>query len=407
MMRVVLLTAAGPWSGAEVHTVQLASALRARGHDVVIVELGRKVYANVSRSLPCQVLYLDRGLGLPGEFPIESLGLGSWLRLFKSIQSDVAILVKGNFKFGSLALDVAARCRFRRYLTIEHMHAPLPKRIVGRHFGGLVPGLGLWWVRSKILGYLRSVCPHKIICVSHAVASTLHKDYGYPLSKLGVAHSGVDTNRFAPNIELRSLARKAWGIPEMAFVFGTLGRLSPMKNHYQLINAFAKLSDSIGGRDIRLVIVGDGPQRSSLEMLAHSTGVGEQVIFGGYSDTPEKIYPAFDVFCFPSTTGEALPLALIEAMSCGCPPIAASVGGVPEILNDSLSGWLICSGDQKDLFSAMQLAVSLDEKSIKRLSTNARERVLSHFNATVCWENWADVVEAATAGKRKSGNSGS
>ena len=394
-MRVVLLTAAGPWSGAEVHTIHLASALKERGHDVVIVELGRRRYTEFPQLFPCPVLQLDLGSVTSDAATLNALGFRSWVRHFGSLAGDVGILVKGNFELGSLALEAAARLRFRRYLVIEHIHAPLSSRATGRHFSGLIPGLGLWWFRQKFSGYLRSVFPHKVICVSHAVATTLRNDYSYPPSKLVVVHSGVDSSLFVPNPLLRNLAREGWGIPKTSFVFGTLGRLSPMKNHGQLINAFSQLSKSNGGPDMRLVIVGDGPLRSSLEELVDSTGVRERVVFGGFSGTPERILPAFDVFCFPSTTGESLGIALLEAMSCGCPPIAADTGGVPEILNDPRLGWLIRSGDESALLSAMRIATELDIKTLQQVGANARERVLSNFEAIDRWGEFIAIIEAA------------
>lgn len=394
-MRVALLTAANSWSGVEIHTLQLARALKNRGHDVVIVELGRQGYVEAPLPIPCPVLQVDLGSGTSGNIPLESLGFMEWRRIFSSLHADVAISVKGIFKFGSLAMEAAGRLCFPRFLVIEHLHAPLGKRTKGIHFKGLVPGLSLWWYRQRISGYLRSVFPHKVICVSNAVAETLYNDYGFPASKLVVVYSGVDTAQFAPNSITRNLTRESWGIPEAAFVFGTLGRLSPMKNHCQLITAFSQLCGRHGERDLRLVIVGDGPLRAALEALAHSTGMRERIIFAGFSGTPQNLIPAFDVFCFPSTTGESLGIALLEAMSCGCPPIAAAVGGVPEILNDKRLGWLIRSGIENDLLSAMCLAVELDTSSLKQLGANARERVLAGFDAVDRWGELVTLIEAA------------
>jgi glycosyltransferase involved in cell wall biosynthesis len=394
-MRVVLLTAVNSWSGVEVHTIHLARFLKERGHDVVIVELGRRGYAEASQPSPCPVLHIDLGPDTPEGIPLESLGFGTWWRILGSLKADVAISVKGTFKFSSLAMEVACRLHFRRFMVIEHLHATLSNRAKGHIFKRLVPSLGLWRYHQKFSGYLRSVFPHKVICVSHAVADTLQNDYGYPPSKLIVAHSGVDTALFAPSPLLRNLARESWGIPETAFVFGTLGRLSPMKNHGQLINAFAQLCNCTGGRDIRLVIVGDGPLRTTLEALAQSTGMRERVVFAGFSETPQKIIPAFDVFCFPSTTGESFGIALLEAMSCECPPIASAVGGVPEIVDDPRLGWLIRSGDENDLLSAMRRAAELDAKSLQQLGANARGRVLAHFDAVDRWGKLVTVIESA------------
>jgi glycosyltransferase involved in cell wall biosynthesis len=395
-MRVLLLTAGGPWSGVEVHTINLAHAFKERGHDVAIVELGRNRYGEAPQPLSCRVIHCPIGPDNSGEIPLESLGFKAWRKIFSSLHADVAISVKGTFKFGSLSMEAAGRLCFPRFLVVEHLHAPLGKRPPVRFLKGPLPSLGLWWYREKLEGFLRSIFPHKVVCVSQAVASTLKDDYCYPSSKLVAVYSGVDTDLFVPSPLLRSEAREAWGIPENAFVFGTVGRLSPMKNHGQLISAFLKLRESGGSRDIWLVIVGDGPLRTSLESLASTRG-GGHVLLPGFSAEPQKMCPGFDVFCFPSSTGESLGIALLEAMACGCPPIAAAVGGVPEILNDSFLGWLVPSGDEDALFSAMHSAMNLDQDTLQRKGAKARERVKRNFNAIDRWIEFVTVVETASS----------
>ena len=394
-MRVLLLTAGSSWSGVEVHTVGLARALGKTGHDVAIVELGRELYANAPQRLPCPAVHLRLGPGAAGEIPLESLSFWDWKREFSALHADVAISVKGTFHFGSLAMEAAARRCFPCFLVMEHYHEPLGSRAPARFSGMRLPSLGLWWYRRKLAGFLRSIFPHRVVCVSEALASTLRDDYGYPASKLVVAHSGVDTNVFAPSPTARNKAREAWGIPEQALVFGTLGRLSPMKNHGQLINAFSRLCESGDNTDLRLVIVGEGPLRASLESLAASKGVRQRVVFAGFSAEPQRVCPGFDVFCFPSTTGESLGIAMLEAMSCGCPPIAAAVGGVPEILNDPSVGWLIPPGDENALLSAMRAALDLDRSTLWQKGSSARERIVSDFNAVDRWAELATAVEAA------------
>lgn len=397
-MRIVLLTAGSSWSGVEVHTVGLARALGERGHDVAIVELGRELYGRAPQPLPCPVIHLRLGPGTAGEVPLESLSFRAWKREFSSLRADVAISVKGTFLFGSLAMEAAGRLCFPCFLAIEHYHAPLGKRSPARSPGKPLSSLGLWWYRQKLTGYLRSLFPHKVVCVSEALASTLRNDYGYPASKLVVAHSGVDTGVFAQSSLARGKAREAWGIPEQALVFGTLGRLSPMKNHGQLIQAFARLCEANDKADPRLVIVGEGPLRASLESLASARGVRQRVVFAGFSAEPQHVCPGFDVFCFPSTTGESLGIALLEAMSCGCPPIAAAVGGVPEILNDASLGWLIPPGDENELLSAMHAAMNLGREARQRKGAKARERVVRDFSAA---DRWAELVTAVEAASRR------
>lgn len=401
-MRVLLLTAAGPWSGVEVHTLGLAEALKARGHEPVIVELGRDRYAHGPRPPPCEVLCLPLRGTTDGSVPLESLSFGDWRRVFAGLQGEVAISIKGTFKFGSLSMEAAARQRFPCFLAIEHLHAPLDSR-PRLSFAGGVPRLGLWWHRQSLSGYLRSLFPHQAISVSEAVAATLRDDYHYPPAKVAVARSGVDTALFAPSIEARNQFRQAFDIPRDAFVFGAVGRLSPMKNHGQLIAAFARVCGAAGRPDLYLVIAGDGPLRAALQSQAEAAGMANRVRFTGFSAEPHRVCPAFDVFCFPSTTGESLGIALLEAMACGCPVVAASVGGVPEILTDPGAGWLIRSGDQGELEAAMGRALCLDPVALRQMGDRARELVVQNFSAPERWREFVDVVERA-ASRRTGGN---
>ncbi|NLC70786.1 MAG: glycosyltransferase family 4 protein [Desulfuromonadaceae bacterium] len=399
-MRIALLTAAASWSGVEVHTIQLASALKQKGHQVTIFELGRQGYTGIPLPLPCPVNQLDLGFGSRREVTLDSLSFSDWRRIFKQIQTDLAISVKGTFKFGSLAMEAAARLCFPRFLVIEHLHAPLQKITKGIHFKGLVPSFNLWWYRQKFSGYLRSLFPNKVICVSKALASTLEQDYHYPQAKLAVAHSGVDTDLFVSDPVARDLAREAWGIPHKGFVFGTVGRLSPMKNHGQLIGAFSRLCRTTDRDDLWLVIVGEGPQRTSLEALSKSSSAGDRIVFAGFSAAPQKILPGFDVFCFPSTTGESLGIALLEAMSCGCPAIASAVGGVPEILNDPQLGWLIPMGDEDALMASMGLALESDSQKLQQMGASAREHVIRHFSAREKWGELVRLIESMSPGDK-------
>ncbi|AMN47445.1 hypothetical protein ACG33_10115 [Steroidobacter denitrificans] len=386
--RIVLLTAAATWSGVEVHTLGLARALRKHGHDVVIVELGRDIYSASSGPESSKIVRVDIG-----NEPINALSSSSfltWVKLFRRIDCDIAISIKGTFKFGSLSMEAAALWCFKKFMVIEHMQAPLGKRTHTRYLGGLIPSVGLWWYRGRLAGYLRSIAPQKIICVSHAAALTLREDYRYPPAKLVTAHNGVDTDVFLPDAAARTRSRQKWNIPDDAFVFGSVGRLSPMKNHVQLVRAFHRLCTDGIPRDLRLVIVGEGPERDSIEMMIRSLRLEDKVTLGGFSASPEAIVPAFDVFCLSSLPGESLPLSLLEAMSCRIPAIASTVGGIPEVLSNESLGWLIPPGDDNALLNAMRKAAIHPPVLLEQMGTNARQEVQNRFRAS---EKWAELVE--------------
>ena len=389
-LRIALLTAAVSWSGVEVHTLHLAEALLKKGHEVFIVELGRKMYAETSLSVTVPVIHLSLGSKHPDGTPLQALTFSRWRRIFGEIRADVAVSVKGTFLFGGLFMEAAARSCFRSFVVIEHLHAPLAPR---PRFDPFRTHFGLWWYKAKLTGYLRSVFPHKVICVSNALAVTLRNDFIYPNKKLFVAHSGVDTDLFKPNMSVRRKFREAWNIPAAAFVFGTLGRLSPMKNHVQLINAFAGLCEQTKRDDMYLAIIGDGPLRSSLQAHARSRGVLGRTVFTGFSDAPQEICPGFDVFCFPSKSGESLGIALLEAMSCGCPAIASATGGIPEVLNDQRFGWLIPTGDECSLLQSMQFALAMDKDKLQEFGFHARQHIVENFNGASRWNALATFIE--------------
>jgi colanic acid/amylovoran biosynthesis glycosyltransferase len=113
------------------------------------------------------------------------------------------------------------------------------------------------------------------------------------------------------------------------------------------------------------------------------------------------MYPGFDVFLMPSLL-EGLPHALLEAMASGVPPIASRVGGIPEVITNANTGWLIPEGDRDGFLSAMAGAVACPAERLAQMGRRARARVLSNFDSDVLLGRLADLIEfrAAESGKR-------
>ena len=109
---------------------------------------------------------------------------------------------------------------------------------------------------------------------------------------------------------------------------GTVAALRPEKNLGRLLRAFAAMGD----QEARLTIVGDGPARAELEVLARALGVAERVCFAGHQADPSRFYAGFDVFALSSDT-EQMPLSVLEAMAAGLPVAATDVGDVKAMLS--------------------------------------------------------------------------
>ena len=132
-----------------------------------------------------------------------------------------------------------------------------------------------------------------------------------------------------------------------------VGRLVPVKDYPTLLRAFALIED----RSTRLIILGEGGERTSLEALANSLGIAERVSMPGFRDNPYAYMARANVFVICSRY-EGLPGALIQALACGATPAATdSPGGIAEILGDSLCDYLVPPGNPEALSKAMAMAL--------------------------------------------------
>jgi glycosyltransferase involved in cell wall biosynthesis len=175
-------------------------------------------------------------------------------------------------------------------------------------------------------------------------------------------------------------------------VFGAIGRLHPWKGFDLALESFRKLISSAPGRDVWFVLVGNGPEQDALKRLAEGPEVKGKVRLTGFTDRPWEIYPAFDVFLMPSHK-EGLPLSLLEAMACGCCPIAMGVGGIPEVITGPGLGWLVQPNDRPGFFEAMKEAAEIGPDRLREMGRKARERIVMHFEARRQFSALANLIE--------------
>jgi len=212
---------------------------------------------------------------------------------------------------------------------------------------------------------------------------------------MGVMYNGVDTQRFAPCKETRFAIRKELGLPAESFVVGTVGRLVPIKDHHTLLKAAAMLSGS--GIDVRVLLVGSGPERERLQSRTTDSLEG-RVCFAGDSSRVPEMLNAMDVFVLPSL-GEGMSNTLLEAMATGLPVLATNVGGNPEIIEDNVSGCLFTPGDAAWLGDRLKL-LARDPAVIHQLGTAARNRAMESFSLSRMLENYRSFYLDLTARRR-------
>jgi len=392
-MNVGLLAVSSAWGGAEIHSVQLARTLATRGHVATLVCLTERAYEVYRDRIDHQIPLVC----LPIPKPWREMGFLDWMSLFAGQEWNVCVLIKGEVHSGGgWAFDLAARYRFRNYIALEQKNAtPIGPKTSRRHLG-FIPGLGLYWYRERLRRFLRSVGPRVIVCVSEANRQRLIADHRFPARKMVTARNGIDVQRFRPDPAHAETWRRRWGIPEGALVLGAVGRLAPIKGYDTALASFQALLERFPDMDLRLVLVGEGPDEQALRVQAEQVVPGGRVVFSPFCERPWEPLNAFDVFVMPSLE-EGLPLALAEAMACGCCPVATAVGGIPELVASPELGWLVPVGSTDAFAAAMIDAASRTTQQRAAMGRRAREHVVTNFNAAVQLGVLADIIESTGA----------
>jgi glycosyltransferase involved in cell wall biosynthesis len=213
------------------------------------------------------------------------------------------------------------------------------------------------------------------IGVAEPHARHLVQREGFPQEKVRVIPNGVDTDQFRPAADVATL-RQAMEIPADAPVAGIVAALRPEKNHGLFLQAAAEVTRRIPSAVF--LVVGDGPERATLERLARELGLTDNVRFlGSRSDVPQ-ILSLLDVFVLTSHN-EANPVSILEAMSCERPVVATSVGSIAEAVREGQTGHLVPPGDRAAL---VERIVELFENpaAAHRLGRCGREEVLRNWS---------------------------
>ncbi len=211
---------------------------------------------------------------------------------------------------------------------------------------------------------------------------------GFAESKVTVIPNGVDTQRFRALPDSRAALRGQLGIPLAAPVCGIIAALRPEKNHQLFLRAAALTSTH--SPEAHFVIVGDGPERASLESAASSLGLGGKVHFlGSRSDVPHLL-SACDVFSLTSHI-EANPVSILEAMSCELPVVSTRVGSVAESVAHGETGFLVEPDDAASL-STHWLRLFRDPQLAHELGAQGRRVVEARWSLPRMVEGYQQLI---------------
>lgn len=301
-------------------------------------------------------------------------------------------------------------CQRRKYDVI-HAYFALPSgllafclnRLLGIPYVLTIIGADIYDPTRKTSPYQNSVLislVRKIINCSSATAAIsrdiMHKavQYYHPLTtSIQVVHPGFD------HLEASSVTRMQLDLPKRAFILISIGRLVKRKGLMYVLGAMHQLGD----KSVLWLVVGDGPERSSLVEAAGRLGLIKQVRFLGYLREDEKYeyLGVSDVFVLPSFH-EGFGLVFLEAMACGLPIVTTHEGGQVDIVADGVNGFLVPVGDSHQLADRIKMLRN-DSELRRRMSRANLQRSLtfpiqqeakSYEAIYAKVRNWSDVRTA-------------
>jgi glycosyltransferase involved in cell wall biosynthesis len=224
-----------------------------------------------------------------------------------------------------------------------------------------------------------------VAAVSNAVAAQL-RDARIAENKIHTIANGIDIEKFCG-------AEPAWfgSSPDAKQkTIGIVARLDLQKGFEYLLQAIAGLTST--HPDLRLVIVGEGPDQGAIQSMADRLNLTPRIVFAGQRVDMANVYAGFDVFVLPSLN-EGLPMTVLEAMASSRPVIASKVGAIPTVVRDGETGLLVDPKDVVGLRAALDRLLS-DPALSSRLATQGHDWVRRHFTSDAMAENYLRMYES-------------
>lgn len=224
----------------------------------------------------------------------------------------------------------------------------------------------------------------RFLCISEGVRRVLAAA-GVPERRLRLVPSGIDVGRWRELPDPAPLAREL-GLPAGAPVAGNIAALAPHKDQSTLLRAAAVLAAR--RPEVRWVVFGEGPLRAELEAERRRLGLAGVVALPGFTERIGEALALLDVFVLSSYL-EGLGTSVLDAQAAGVPVVATAVGGVPEIVADGATGWLVPARDPAAMAAAVEQALTQPEEAARRAAA-ARAGVARHS-----LDNTVTLTEAA------------
>ena len=357
------------WAGAEVQLKVLLSKLVCRAEinlSVILFNEGRLEKEIGSLGIPVKV------------FPENRWGSGKiFLELVREFKkSNIRIIHTHKYKDTILAAPAAKLCGISHVVRTVH--------------GLSEPFEGLQAFKMSLYEAIeRTVhrsCVDSIIAVSSQIEAR-YKAEG-EVSSVTCIRNGIDLEGKSVQTD-RWRTRKELSVDSETCLIGTLGRLTPVKGILYLLQAARILLGR--GTNVKVLIVGEGSIRQDLLTQMHDLGISDNVVFLGHREDSDELLQALDIFVLPSLS-EGIPMALLEAMAASRPIVASRVGGIPEIIEDGVDGYLVEPMDVNNLAERCRRLIESPDVA-RKMGEHGRKRVEREFSATAMADRVVSVYK--------------
>jgi L-malate glycosyltransferase len=344
-LRILHLNTERTWRGGETQLLLLARGLKTRGHEQWVV-------------------------GQPGSPLLERAGADG-LEVFG---------IPMPSEFSPSAIWKLSRLFHRLKIQAVHMHTPRACTL-----GGIAARISKVKVKviSRRVDFTLRYNPlrklkygwgiDRIIAVSGAIRGVLIQD-GMDPDRIEVIHSGVGLSRFDPDLSGDTF-RKEMGIGPETSVIGNIAHFADHKGHRYLVEAAGEVIRHRPGA--RFVLVGDGELKKTIESQVRGLGLENNVVFTGFRTDIPSILAAFDLFVLSSHL-EGLCTSLMDAMAMGKPVVATTAGGIPEVVEDGVTGLLVPPKNPPALAEAMIRMIE-DADLRRKFGEAGRRRAVEQF----------------------------
>ncbi len=235
--------------------------------------------------------------------------------------------------------------------------------------------------------------PDAVVTTGEMIREHIAIATGTPLERIISIPTGIDLQRFDPSQISGQKIREEIGIPVGVPLVGTIGMMRGMKGHVHFVRAAASVIETMPG--VRFLLVGDAPDggtnivKDTIINEIHSLAIADKITLAGYRTDIPELLAAMDVFVLASVKDEGVPQVISQAMAMGKPVVATNVGGIPEQVIDSVTGYLVEKANADQIADAV-LRILASPEDAARMGEEGRIHAERNFSI----EGMLDRTEA-------------